>query len=81
MTTSRQYQPLDDLRRDDLPKAPKAIADVLDEWVSRKLGIISGSHDVGLFLDLLADEGYTVITTPKPITEVVDAAFRWPNKP
>lgn len=61
MITSKQYQPLDALKRDDLPKAAKAVADVLDEWRHREHGIIAGHHGVGLFLDLLADAGYAVV--------------------
>lgn len=66
MITSQQYRPLDDLKRDDLPKAPKAVADVLDDWVARKHGILSSHHGVGLFLDLLADEGYTITLLHRP---------------
>lgn len=37
-----------------------AVADVLDEWMLRAHGVTSSAHNVGLFLDLLAAEGYRV---------------------
>jgi hypothetical protein len=54
---------LDDLTRDQLaelagPAYP--VAKVLDEWLSREHGILSSSHAVGHFLDLLAAKGYQV---------------------
>lgn len=58
---SRVHEHLDRIRRDDLPEEPRAVADVLDNWLVRMYGVHSGSHNVGLFLDLLADEGYTVV--------------------
>lgn len=66
MITSQQYRPLDDLNRDDLPTAPKAVADALDDWLHRKHGILSGHHGVGLLLDLLADEGYAIEAAARP---------------
>jgi hypothetical protein len=37
-----------------------AVADVLDDWLLRAHGVTSSAHNVGLFLDLLAAEGYRV---------------------
>lgn len=67
MTTSRQFELLDRMKRDDLPRAGRAVADVLDDWLVRQFGITSGSHGAGLFLDLLADEGYEI--TPRSADE------------
>jgi hypothetical protein len=36
------------------------VACVLDDWLHRLHGISSSSHGAGLFLDLLAAEGYRV---------------------
>lgn len=62
---------LDTVRRDDLgeydPMYP-TLADVLDEWNLRLHGVSSGHHGIGLFLDLLAAEGYRV--TPNPVPDV-----------
>ncbi len=57
---STQWQFCDRMRRDDLPEMPKAVAEVLDEFLMRQHGIMSGSHAVGLFLDLLADRGFCI---------------------
>lgn len=55
---------LDDLTRGELAELahlPAAtVADVLDEWLLRAHGITSSAHNVGLFLDLLAADGYRV---------------------
>lgn len=54
---------LDTLTRADLAElaGPEAtVADVLDEWLLREHGVTSSSHGVGLFLDLLAAEGWRV---------------------
>lgn len=58
---SRVHDHLDRMRRDDLPEEARAVADVLDDWLVRCFGVHAGSHYVGLFLDLLADEGYAVV--------------------
>lgn len=64
------FEHLDRVRRDDLPEMPHAAAAALDEWTARQHGILSGSHAVGLFLDLLAEQGYTVATRqPEEIVE------------
>lgn len=46
-----------------------AVADVLDDWLLRTHGITSSAHNAGLFLDLLAAEGWrvTAIDTGPPI--------------
>jgi hypothetical protein len=54
---------LDDLTRAQLSEfggAPPVVASVLDDWLARMHGILSGSHNAGLFLDLLAARGYRV---------------------
>jgi hypothetical protein len=54
---------LDTLTRADLAELSGpayTVACVLDDWNRRHNGVISGSHGVGLFLDLLAAEGYRV---------------------
>jgi hypothetical protein len=55
---------LDDLTRADLAELAhlpaSAVADVLDEWLLRAHGVTSSAHNVGLFLDLLAADGYRV---------------------
>jgi len=54
---------LDELTRDQLgeynDRAAK-VADVLDAWLLGAHGRVSSHHNVGLFLDLLAAEGYRV---------------------
>lgn len=37
-----------------------ATASALDDWLLQLHGIVSPSHGVGLFLDLLAGQGYRV---------------------
>lgn len=54
------WDDLDDVRRAELPEMPSAVAHVLDDWLMRKHGVMSSAHGVGLFLDLLAAEGYRV---------------------
>lgn len=54
---------LDSLTREQLAELDgpaSVVADVLDDWLYRAHGRISGGHNVGLFLDLLAAEGYRV---------------------
>ena len=72
-TNPENYDPdgadLDRMTRDQLAELPgpeHAVAQVLDEWNHRSHGLISSSHGVGLFLDLLAVEGYRVT----PIQEI-----------
>lgn len=64
----------DDLTRDELeeinPMAAR-VADVLDDWIGRRFGILSGGHGAGLFLDLLAAEGYRVEPIVVPAFEDV----------
>lgn len=57
---STEWQFLDRMKRDDLPEMPRAVAQVIDEFNMRQHGLMSGSHGVGLFLDLLRDAGFTV---------------------
>lgn len=56
---------LDDLTRAELAELanqPYAdLASTLDEWLSRAHGVHSSHHSVGLFLDLLADRGLSLI--------------------
>jgi hypothetical protein len=42
------------------------LADVLDDWVVRRFGILSSHHGIGLFLDLLAADGYRVTAIEVP---------------
>lgn len=54
---------LDALTRDQLAEldGPAAtVADVLDDWIMRRFGKTSSHHGAGLFLELLAAEGYRV---------------------
>jgi hypothetical protein len=61
---------LDDLTRAELAELahlPYAdLASTLDEWLSREHGVYSSSHGVGLFLDLLADRGLSVVRDEVP---------------
>jgi hypothetical protein len=60
---SDEHVDLDALTRDQLAELPgpeRAVADVLDDWNHREHGVMSSNHGVGLFLDLLATEGYRV---------------------
>jgi hypothetical protein len=46
----------------------------LDEWVARTHGVLGGAHQVGLFLDLLADAGYRVVPS-RPELLAVNVEF------
>lgn len=65
MTTCRQHDPLDDLYPEDLPPAAQAISRSLTAW---RLNQFSnpGSHGVGVFLNTLADHGYTLSALNQP---------------
>jgi hypothetical protein len=45
---------------------PGVVADVLDDWLHDKHGVISSHHHVGSFLDRLAAAGYRVTKTGVP---------------
>ncbi len=67
---------LDGLTRAELAElggAPPVVASVLDDWLARVHGILSGSHNAGLFLDLLAARGYQVtpIDPGPPLDELL----------
>lgn len=71
MTEPQEYdiEDLDSLTRDQLGEIDpmhRVLADVLDDWVVRRFGILSGHHGIGLFLELLAAEGYRVVANQKP---------------
>lgn len=57
----------------ELPGPARAVADVLDEWTIRRHGIASSHHGAGLFLDLLAAEGWRVepIDPGPPLDELL----------
>jgi len=60
---------LDTLTRGQLAELPGPawdVARVLDEWRLRLYGLTSGHHGAGLFLDLLAAEGYRVTPIAVP---------------
>ena len=63
---------LDELTRDQLgeydDRAAK-VADVLDAWLLGAHGRVSTGHNVGLFLDLLAEQGYRVEPIEAPSFE------------
>jgi|GEM_PF-4446230 len=59
--TSEEHRTLDDLTREQLDRPNRELAEVLDEWMWRLHGTMSSAHGVGLFLDLLADKGYSVV--------------------
>lgn len=64
MTGSDAHRMFDSLARAELAVAdPRvaAVAGVMDDWLRRVHGVTSSSHDAGLLLDLLADEGYAVV--------------------
>lgn len=72
VTNPEDYEPdLDDLRRDQLHELgmPGDVADVLDDWLHRNHGILSGRHYVGDFLDSLAAAGYRVAKIEAPSFE------------
>jgi hypothetical protein len=59
------YEPdLDDLTRADLAELAhlpwSKLSDVLDEWLHRAHGVTSSRHHVGLFCDLLGENGLEV---------------------
>lgn len=64
------FDDLDRMSRTELAEwAHKPYADIastLDEWLSREHGVYSSSHGVGLFLDLLADHGLSVVRDEVP---------------
>ena len=67
---------LDTLSRADLAELSGpayTVACVLDEWRLRLDGLTSGQHGAGLFLDLLAAEGWRVtpIDPGPPIGELL----------
>lgn len=88
---TEQHEDLDNLTRAQLDQhddpRPAAVIRALDEWVARTHGVLGGAHQVGLFLDLLADAGYQVVPsrpelvtfniefTPEEIAEF-DARFK-----
>ena len=47
--------------RDALPPQLRAISDALDEWLSRKHGIISSWQSPQWFLKWLEEKGWTVV--------------------
>lgn len=57
-----------------------ATADVLDDWLLRAHGVTSSGHNVGLFLDLLAADGYrvTAIDPGPPIEELLPSPGEQP---
>lgn len=64
---------LDSRTRDQLAElaGPEwTVASVLDDWLMRLHGRASSNHGAGLFLDLLAAEGYRV--TPIPASNIGD---------
>lgn len=79
---------LDTLTRAELAEldGPAAtVAGILDEWLHRLHGITSGQHGAGLFLDLLAAEGWRVERIQVPpvfATPAGPATVRyWPAAP
>lgn len=62
----------DDLTREQLAEHDpmwRAVADTLDEWLSRLHGVTSSHHNTGAFLDFLALQGYQVTAIPKPLPD------------
>ncbi len=57
----------------ELGPMPAVVASVLDEWLFTQHGILSGHHGVGVFLDLLAADGYRVTAIGAPRFEDVMA--------
>lgn len=55
---------LNDMARNDLPSMPQAVARSLDEWMFRTHGSAGSAHQVGLFIDLLYENGYMVEPVP-----------------
>jgi hypothetical protein len=70
----------DDLTRTELTELagqPAAdLADTLDEWLHRCHGIASGTHNAGLFADLLAARGWRIhrIDPGPPFDELLPAS-------
>lgn len=64
---------LDDFTRSELAERPDQpwadVASALDEWLVRQHGVVSGSHGVGLFLDLLNERGLVVVRDEVPPIE------------
>lgn len=61
--TDDEHEDLDALTRSDLAELDGpayTVACVLDDWNHRLNGLTSSSHGAGLFLDLLAAEGWRV---------------------
>lgn len=57
------YEDIDVLPRSELAEfagPAYTVACVLEDWSRQHNGVISGNHGAGLFLDLLAAEGYQV---------------------
>jgi hypothetical protein len=72
--TDDDPEDLDTLTRADLAELDGpayTVACVLDEWRARLHGITSGQHGAGLFLDLLAAEGWRVTQTDVPSLETL----------
>jgi hypothetical protein len=72
MINPEDYQPdPDDLTRAELAELAHLpwsdVADVIDEWNHRLHGVTSGSHGVGLFLDLLNEAGWHLERNEAPI--------------
>lgn len=64
-----EHEDLDTLTRADLAEQDSPaypVACVLDDWNRQHDGVISSSHGAGLFLDLLAAEGYRVTPIVAP---------------
>lgn len=76
MTDEMDRDP-DTLTRGELAELPGPIYDVarvLDDWLQYAHGIASSHHNAGLFLDLLAAEGYRVEPIEVPsLTELLPA--------
>lgn len=61
---------LDDLTRTELAEREGpgyAVACILDEWKQRLHGLTSSDHGAGLFLDLLAEQGWRVERIDAPV--------------
>ena len=55
-----------ELRETGLGDVPGDVADVLDEWLHTQHGILSSSHNVGAFLEMLAAAGYRITPAEAP---------------
>lgn len=72
MTNPEDFEPdLDTLTRAQLHELgmPGEVADVLDDWLHRNHGMISGRHYAGDFLEALATAGYRVEAIEAPSFE------------